>query len=76
MCMPGTLRSQKRVLDPPELEIQMFLSHYMGAGYRTGVLWKSKRSQPLNSLSCSLSCLFSDATFSVRSSSLVTSLKH
>lgn len=29
--------------DPLELELQMAVSHYMGAGQRTPVLWKGSK---------------------------------
>ena len=32
MCVPGTLRGQKKAADPLALEVQMVLSHQMGAG--------------------------------------------
>lgn len=31
---------QKRVLDPLGLEVQIIMSHYVGAGNETSVLWK------------------------------------
>lgn len=34
------LRGQKRALDTLELELQMAVSHYVGAGNQTLVLWK------------------------------------
>lgn len=47
-----TQRSQKRELDPPDLELQMVLSCPVGAWNRIQVLWNSSKcSQPL-------SCLF------------------
>jgi hypothetical protein len=30
--MPGSLRDQKRLLDPLGLELQIVVSHYVGAG--------------------------------------------
>ena len=39
--VPDTLRGQKRELDPLELELNMILSHHVGAGNGTQVLWKS-----------------------------------
>ena len=40
-CMLGCLGSQKRVLDPLELELDMFASHHMGDRNQTWVLCKS-----------------------------------
>jgi len=40
-CVSGTLRDQKRVLDPLRLELQMVASPDMGAGNWTQVLWES-----------------------------------
>ena len=40
MCVPGTHRAQKNVLDPLEVELQMVLSHYVGVGNQTWVLCK------------------------------------
>jgi hypothetical protein len=37
----NTQRSQKRTPDPLELELQMVVSHYMGAGNQTQTLCKS-----------------------------------
>lgn len=43
---------QKRASDPPELELHMVLSHHVGAGNETLVLWKSRWcSRPLSHLS-------------------------
>ena len=41
--IPGTHRSQKRVLDTLRLELQIFVSHLVGARNRTWVLWKSRK---------------------------------
>ena len=36
--MPGALRDQKRALGPLELELQMIVSHHLGAGNQSWVL--------------------------------------
>lgn len=47
MCVPGVHNGQKRVLDPSELEIQMIVSHHVGAENQIQVLCKrSNYSQP------------------------------
>lgn len=38
VCMPGTHRGQKKLIDPLELEPQTVLSQPVGAGDQTGVL--------------------------------------
>jgi hypothetical protein len=38
----SALESLKRVLDPLELELSMFVSHHVDAGDQTQVLWKSR----------------------------------
>lgn len=40
-CIPGALRDQKRESYSLELELQMVLSHYGGAGNETWSLWKN-----------------------------------
>lgn len=40
MWMVGAYRNQKRELGPPELESQMTVSHYEGAGDKIPILWK------------------------------------
>lgn len=37
----GTCRGEKRLLGPLELELQVLLSHHVGAGDQIWVLWKS-----------------------------------
>jgi len=32
VCLPSALKIQKTVLDPLELELQMVMSHHIGAG--------------------------------------------
>lgn len=41
MPVPGTLRGQKLVLDPLELELQVIISYHVGTGNQTLVLCKS-----------------------------------
>jgi hypothetical protein len=43
VCMPGALGGQKRLPHPPELHLQTFVSHHVGAGNWTQVLWKSSQ---------------------------------
>lgn len=38
MCVPGTYKCQKRAPDPLELELQIVVSHQVGAGDKTQVL--------------------------------------
>ena len=50
---------QKRVLDPLELELQMGVSHHVGAGNWTEVLYKSSQcSELLNQLFSPLLYIF------------------
>jgi hypothetical protein len=41
-CLPGAFRSQKRVSDLLELELQMVVSPYVGA-WNFWILWKSSQ---------------------------------
>lgn len=41
MCVPGSLRSQKKALDQLELGLQMTVNHCVGAGDLTWTLGKS-----------------------------------
>ena len=51
MCMSGVRGVQKRESDPLGLEFQTVVRHYVSAGNRTWVLYKSsKHSEPLNHL--------------------------
>lgn len=45
MAVCDALRGQKRELDPLKLELQKPVSHRVGAGYGTWVLWKSSLSK-------------------------------
>lgn len=40
ICVPEVYRRQKRVLDPPELELQTTVSHLRGTENQTQVLYK------------------------------------
>lgn len=40
MCVPGACGGQRKVLDPPELELQVVVSHDIGAGDSTQILHK------------------------------------
>lgn len=40
-CVTGACRIQIRASDPLGLELQMVVSHNIGAGYQILVLWKS-----------------------------------
>lgn len=42
-CVPGTIRDQKTVLEPLELELLMVVSCHAGARNRTWVLRKNKK---------------------------------
>lgn len=42
-CMSGAYGSQKRVLDPQELELQMDVSHHMDVENYTQILCTSNR---------------------------------
>ena len=48
-CMPGAHGGQEK--DPLELELQMLVSHHVGARNQTWVLWKIKYSSLLSHLS-------------------------
>lgn len=37
MCTSGAYRSQKRASDPPELELQPVVSHYMALGIKSSL---------------------------------------
>jgi hypothetical protein len=43
MCEPVFCKGPKGVLDLLELELQMFVSHHVGAGIQTWVLYKSNK---------------------------------
>ena len=43
----GAGRGQKRLLESLELELQVAVSHYVGAGNGTRVLWKSSECSSL-----------------------------
>jgi hypothetical protein len=43
MCMLCALGGQKRVPDALTMELHMLVSHEVGAGNRTQVLWKKKK---------------------------------
>lgn len=43
MCVPSTLRSQKRVLGPLVLELQVAMNHHVSAGNQNSVLYKGNR---------------------------------
>jgi hypothetical protein len=43
MCLPDVLRGQKRALDSLELEFRIMVSHYMGVGNETRVLYKNHK---------------------------------
>lgn len=58
ICVSGALRGQKRALDLLQLELQTFMSHYVGARNWTRVpCWSSKHILLLSHL-CSYSCSF------------------
>jgi hypothetical protein len=41
--MPGACRSQKRALDPLEMELQAVINRHVGAETKTWVLWQSNQ---------------------------------
>jgi hypothetical protein len=41
--LAGIQRVKKSPLDPLELELQVVVSHLVGAGTKPGVLWKSSQ---------------------------------
>lgn len=43
MFAPGSCGGQKKVLDLLKLELQMAVSHYVGAGSWTWIFWKSSQ---------------------------------
>lgn len=43
MCMPGACRGQKMALDSMAPELLMTMSHQMGAGNKSWVLYKSSK---------------------------------
>lgn len=51
MYVPSALRGQKRVLDLLELESVMVVSHPVGTGKQTRILWKNKRCESPSHLS-------------------------
>ena len=42
VCVPHVIGVQKGVLGALELELQMVVSHHVGAGKQTWVLWKNQ----------------------------------
>lgn len=42
-CVPGVHGSQKRALDPLELELQTIVSHLAGSGNQTQVLYSNNK---------------------------------
>lgn len=41
MCVPAACESQKRVSNALELQLWIVVSHHVGVGNRTQVVWKS-----------------------------------
>lgn len=40
ICIPSVYRDQKKTSSPLKLELQMVMSHYVGAGNWTQVIWR------------------------------------
>lgn len=58
MCLPSVQGNQNSLSDPLKLEWQTVVTHHMGSGNQTWVLWKNSQWSELLSHLSSLSLLF------------------